>query len=148
MKKSISFLLFCFLFNSSFLIAQTSDEKIIADRVESLRNLMIHPDKTGLEELAADDLSFGHSTGLVEDKTNFVDSYVKGKTVFTSATISNQTIKISGDIAIVRHHLTGDTNNNNVPGKVDLLILLIWQRQIGQWKLLARQGVKIPVQTN
>jgi Domain of unknown function (DUF4440) len=109
---------------------------------------MINPDKTALEELAADDLSFGHSTGLIEDKTSFVDSYVKGKTVFTSVAISNQTIKITGDIAIVRHHLTGDSNNNNIPGKVDLLILLIWQKQIGQWKLLARQGIKIPVQTN
>ena len=42
-------------------------------------------------------------------------------------------------ISIIIFHFT---NNDNKPGEVHLLILLVWQKQHGQWKLLARQAVK------
>jgi hypothetical protein len=148
MYKPYVLLLSLYTLIASVSFAQPADEKEIAGRVESLRKLMLNPDQTALEELASEDLSYGHSTGLMEDKAAFVDALVKGKTKFTSLTLSNQSIKIVGDVAIVRHRLTGDTFNNNVAGKVDIIILLIWQKQKGQWKLLARQGVKIPPVTN
>jgi hypothetical protein len=39
--------------------------------------------------------------------------------------------------------MTGDTNDNNKPGTVNLGVLLVWQKQKGQWKLLARQAFKL-----
>ncbi len=144
MKKTIASLLLCCMLSCSFLFAQSTDEKEIADRVETLRKAFLNPDKTVLEELAADQLSYGHSTGLIEDKAAFVDDLVKGKTIFTSIDLSDQTIKISGDVAIVRHRMMADLNNNNTPSKVDIIILMIWQKQKGKWKLLARQAAKIP----
>jgi len=144
MNKLIAFLLLCCLSGCSSLFAQSPDEKAIADRVEMLRKTLITPDKKVLEELAADDLSYGHSIGLVEDKDAFVDAMVTGRVVFTSITLSDQTIKIAGDVAIVRHRFVADLNNNNTPTKVDIIVLLIWQKQKGEWKLLARQAARIP----
>jgi ketosteroid isomerase-like protein len=146
MNKIIACLLLCSLSGCSALLAQSADEKEIAGRVESLRKAMIAADKATLGELVAEDLSYGHSSGLIEDKAAFIDEFVKGTSVFTSISLTDQTIKIAGDVAIVRHHLIADTNNKNVPGKADILVLLIWQKQNGQWKLLARQAAKIPVQ--
>jgi hypothetical protein len=145
MNKLIASLLLCCLLNCSSSFAQSADEKEIADRVETLRKAMLSPDKTVLEELTAEQLTYGHSTGVIEDKATFVDDLIKGKTIFTSITLSDQTIKIAGDVAIVRHRMMADLNNNNVPSKVDIIILLIWQKQKGKWKLLARQAAKIPV---
>ena len=140
----VSFLLCCLL-GSTHLFAQSTDEKVVADRVEMLRKTLITPDKKVLEELTADELTYGHSIGLIEDKAAFIDAMVKGRVVFTSITVSDQTIKIVGDVAIVRQHFIADLNNNNMPSKVDIIVLLIWQNQKGQWKLLARQAAKIPV---
>lgn len=148
MPKTITFLLLGCLLGSASLFAQSADEKEIADRVETLRKTLITPDKTVLEELAADELSYGHSTGLIEDKAAFVDALIKGRVLLTSVTLSNQTIKIAGNVAIVRHRMMADLNNNNTPTKVDIIVLLIWQKQKGQWKLLARQAAKIPVLAN
>jgi ketosteroid isomerase-like protein len=145
MLKTISSLLLCCLLISTSLFAQSADEKEVAARVETLRKAMIAADKTALEELSAEELSYGHSSGLVEDKAAFIDQFVTGKSVFKSITLSDQSIKIADNVAIVRHHLTGDTNHKNVPGKADIIILLIWQKQNGQWKLLARQAARIPV---
>ena len=145
MNKLTGFVLLCCLLGCSSLFAQSPDEKAITDRVEMLRKTLITPDKKVLEELAADELSYGHSTGVVQDKAAFIDDLVKGKTVLTSITFSDQTIKIAGNVAIVRHRMMADLNNNNVPTKVDIIVLLIWQKQKGEWKLLARQAAKIPV---
>ncbi|HEX5026235.1 MAG TPA: nuclear transport factor 2 family protein [Agriterribacter sp.] len=132
-----------FLFNSS-LFAQSKAEKEVADRVESLRLAMISGDKNALDELTAKELTYGHSTALIEDKSAFIQEFIDKKSVFTTIELTNQTVQIVGDVALVRHRLTGDTNNNNVAGKVDLTILLIWQKQKGSWKLLARQATKTP----
>ena len=147
MKKTIAALLLGCLLISANSFAQSSDEKAVAARVEALRKAMIAADKMALEDLAADKLSYGHSSGLVENKAAFVDQFVTGKSVFKTITLSDQTIKMAGKVAIVRHHLTGDTNNKNVPGKADIIILHVWQKQKGKWKLLARQGTRIPVVT-
>ncbi len=128
----------------SSLFAQTNDEKEIADRVESLRKAMIAADKTSLSELTSEDLTYGHSIGLIENKAAFIDNLVTGKSVFKTIALSDQTIKTTGDVATVRHHFVAETNNGNVPGKADLLVLLVWQKQNGKWKLLARQAVKSP----
>jgi hypothetical protein len=138
--------LLCCLLGISTLCAQSKDEKDVAARVENLREAMVAANKTALGELSAEQLSYGHSSGLVENKAAFIAEFEKGTSVFTSITLTDQTIQITSDVAIVRHHFIADTNNNNVPGKADILVLLIWQKQNGQWKLLARQAAKIPVQ--
>jgi hypothetical protein len=143
MKMILSLLLFCFV-SSTLLLAQTADEKAVAAAVEKFRKAMIAADKATLESMTADELSYGHSNGLIEDKAAFVDQFVTGKSVFLTINLEGQTIRIANDAAIVRHRLTGDTNNNKVPGKVDLVVLTVWQKRKGEWKLLARQAAKIP----
>ena len=145
--KTIAFFLVCLMSSGVTLFAQSADEKEIAAAVETLRNAMIASDKTTLEKLTAEELSYGHSSGLIEDKAAFVQQFVTGSSDFVTITLSDQTIKIAGNAAIVRHRLTGDTNNNKVPGKIDIIVLLVWQKQNGQWKLLARQAARIPAKS-
>ncbi|MGK2864597.1 MAG: nuclear transport factor 2 family protein [Chitinophagaceae bacterium] len=144
MSKFFSSILFCFLLGNVSLVAQTSDEKAVANAVENLRKAMLTPDKATLEGMVSSQLTYGHSSGLIEDKAAFVDALASGRSVFTSMNLFNQTISVSKNVALVRHRLTGETNNNNVAGKVDLLVLLVWQKIKGQWILLARQAVKTP----
>jgi ketosteroid isomerase-like protein len=104
---------------------------------------MIDADKTALENIAADDLSYGHSAGKIEDKAEFVRAIVSNESDFVTINLTDQTIKIAGNVAIVRHKLAATTNNNGQPGTAKLSVLLVWQKQKGDWKLLARQAVKI-----
>jgi len=122
--------------------AQTKKEQKLATAVEQLRKAMVDADKTTLEKLTADRLSYGHSSGAVDDKKTFIVKIVNGQSDFVSINVSEQTFSISGKTAIVRHVLKAITNDNGKPGEVNLRVLLIWQKQGGQWKLLARQAVK------
>ncbi|HAK76501.1 MAG TPA: DUF4440 domain-containing protein [Runella sp.] len=123
--------------------AQSKDEIAVANAVEALKKAMIDADKTVLENLAADELSYGHSGGKVEDKAEFVRAIVSGESDFVKIDLTEQTIKIVGNNAIVRHKLFAQTNNKGQAGTANIAILLVWQKQKGQWKLLARQAVKI-----
>ena len=124
--------------------AQEKEEKEVSAAVESLRKTMVDPDKAALDKLIADDLSYGHSSGVVQTKAEFIEALTSGKSDFVSIDLSQQTVKVVGNTALVRHVLTGTTNDGGKPGTVKLSILLVWQKQQGEWKLLARQAVKIP----
>lgn len=126
-------------------MAQSKEEAAVGAAIENLRKAMIDGDKAGLQNITADQLSYGHSSGKVEDKKTFVDNIVTGKSDFVTIDLTDQTIVVAGDAAIVRHVLSATTNDSGKPGTVKLNILLIWQKQKGQWKLLARQAVKVPM---
>ena len=125
-------------------MAQTKEEKAVADAVEQLRTAMVNADKAALEKLSAEKLSYGHSGGHIDDKKEFVEKIVSGASDFVSIDLSEQTISISDDVAVVRHTLNAKTNDaGKGPAEVHLRVLLIWQKEKGSWKLLARQAVKI-----
>ncbi|GKS73489.1 nuclear transport factor 2 family protein [Acidovorax sp. SUPP950] len=114
----------------------------VATAAERLRIAMIDPTPAALNQLVADDLSYGHSGGRVDTKASFISDLLDGKSDFVTIVISDQTIKVVGDVAIVRHTLTADTNDSGKPGKVQIKILGVWQKQGADWKLLARQAVR------
>ena len=126
-----------------FSSAQTKDEKAVADAVEQLRMAMVNPDKAVLEKLTSGKLSYGHSSGLVEDQKVFIEKLASGQSDFVSIDLTEQSISISEKVAIVRHILAAKTNDGGRPGEVRIRVLLIWQKEKGGWKLLARQAVRM-----
>ena len=50
---------------------ESKDERAVAAAVESLRKAMIDPDKGSLDALVLDELTYGHSNGLIQDKAAF-----------------------------------------------------------------------------
>jgi ketosteroid isomerase-like protein len=137
--------LFVVLLTTQLLVnAQTRTETNVAAAVENLRLAMMSGERSTLENVAATDLSYGHSSGKLENKTAFVESIASGKSDFVSIEFKNQTIKVTGKTAVVRHELHAKTNDGGKPGEVHLGILLVWQKQGGSWKMLARQAYKLP----
>lgn len=59
-----------------------------------------------------------------------------------SLDIKDQDVTVKGDVAWVRHIMSGELVNNGTPGSINLKMLLVWARENGVWKLLARQAVK------
>jgi ketosteroid isomerase-like protein len=122
--------------------AQQGEEKEITAAVEKLRKAMIDGDEKSLNDLTAPELSYGHSSGKIEDQKTFVSRIVKGESDFKTIDITDLTVSVVGNAAIVRHKLVGEVSDNGNVSKPNLSVLLVWQKQKGKWKLLARQAVK------
>lgn len=141
MKKLI--VLFVVLVGS-FQFAAAQDKKVAAieKSINRLTDAMISGDRAALNESVSDALSYGHSGGHVEGKEEFVEKIASGKSDFLSINVSEQTISINGGTAIVRHNLDAQTNDGGKLATVKLKILLVFTKDNGDWKLLARQAVK------
>ena len=125
-------------------LAQGKNEKAVVKAVERLRKAMVDADSIVLDKLTSDKLSYGHSSGHIDDKKEFIEKIVSGKSDFVSIELIDQTVSISKKVALVRHKLNAVTNDNGKPGEVHLFVLMVWLRSMGKWKLLARQAVKSP----
>jgi ketosteroid isomerase-like protein len=123
--------------------AQSSDEAAIAQAVEAFRKAMLGADRSQFEALCADQLSYGHSAGRLETKAQFIDGSTSGRTTWKFITLTDQTNQIVGPNAIARHILTGETVSEGKTNAIKIGILMVWQKQDGRWKLLARQAYRI-----
>ena len=121
---------------------QTGKEGAVSAQVEALRKAMIAGDKATLDKLSAAELSYGHSSGRLENKAEFIEALTSGKSGFSAIDLSDQTVNVVDKVALVRHVFNG-TQRKVGGDKVKLSILTVWTEQQGQWKLLARQAAKL-----
>jgi hypothetical protein len=119
-------------------------ENAIAAAVEELKTGIINADRDLLESITSDKLVYGHSSGRVQNKDEFIEEVVSLQpNDYLKIDLSDQTITISGNTAIVRHIYSFDYISDGVPGSASIGNVLIWQEQEGKWKLLARQAYRL-----
>ncbi|SDE26436.1 protein of unknown function [Pricia antarctica] len=143
MKKRNLFsilLTFCTL----IVFAQSNnDQQQLDTAVKELYRAMVDKDGKILDNLTAKDLTYGHSSGKIEDKTQYIDAVLNGSFEFSSIVPDEQTIYSSGKTAIVRHIFVAEGTDNGEPADVRIGIMMTYQKQNGKWKLLARQAYKL-----
>lgn len=143
MRKIASLMLILITTISITVEAQIKEEKQVAAAVETLTKAMIDGNKTALENISSDQLSYGHSSGKIQDKATFVNALVNGQSDFVTINLTDQTITVKDQTAIVRHKFSAQTNDGGKPGNVSLGIMLVWVKEKGEWKLLGRQAYKL-----
>jgi hypothetical protein len=123
---------------------QSKDEKEVAAAIEIFIKGIIDADKSIFDTIVSDDLVYSHSSGKVQDKAAFIEGIISRQPLdYLKVDLSDQTIKIIGETAIVRHNFSSETSSNGIPGILNLGIMHIWVKENGKWKLLARQAYKI-----
>ena len=142
MNSRILLIVFCFL-SYVHTDAQTW-KKDVESSVDALNKAMISQDKQVLEKLTMEELSYGHSTGVVENKSTFVKNVLSGAVKFSQIDNADQTEDLAGDNAIVRTICSIKGTRDGAPLDLKIGILMIWKKSGSDWKLLARQGYKLP----
>jgi ketosteroid isomerase-like protein len=123
--------------------AEAADETAIGQAVEALRKATLARDKAKLEQLSAEQLSYGHSSGRVQNKAEFIDGVMASKSVTKSIEFPELKIGMAGSNAVARHIWVSESEMDGKPNSVKIGVLSVWQKQDGNWKLLARQGYKL-----
>jgi ketosteroid isomerase-like protein len=131
------------LFLSSPALAEAGDEAAVKQNVEALREALLKADKAQLERLSAEQLSYGHSDGRVQNKPEFIDGVMTRKATVKSINFPDLKVAVAGDAAIARHLYESESETDGKPNSVKIGALEVWQKQGGNWKLLARQGYKL-----
>lgn len=140
--RFLAFLLFIAVVPGMRLMAQGKNTQQVEAAVKKLTRAMLDSDIPVLSALASGKLTYGHSSGKIQNKTEFLESFKTGASDFTKIDIKDQTIYFVNNTAIVRHVLDADTNDNKQPGHTTLKIMTVWTKVGSQWLLIARQAVK------
>ena len=113
--------------------------------LEAFNTALINADKKVLEEICAEQLTYGHSSGLIQNKVEFIDDLVNGPFDFKSVSSPELTIQISEKTAIARFIFLAKAIKDDETVTIRLGCIQVFQQQEnGKLKLLARQGYKLP----
>ena len=121
-----------------------ADEDAVLKNVEAFRAAQAAGNAEGLVALLADDLSYSHSNAKIDTKASLLDGVAKANYKWTSLEYKDPTVKIVGPAAIVRFNFVGEqefTDGKKTPQ--NLAILMNWQKQGSDWKLLSRAATKL-----
>jgi len=127
-------------------IAASADEDAVAKNVEAFRVAQIALDAKALDALCAAELSYGHSDARVEDKATFIKNATTNRNAKTlSLAYQDPKIKIVGPAAIVRFNWASESEAiaDGKKSTTKLHVLMNWQKQGADWKLLSRAATKL-----
>jgi ketosteroid isomerase-like protein len=126
-------------------LAASADEDAVAKDVEAFRAAQLAADAKALDALCAAELSYSHSDGRVEDKATFIANATDGKTKFLSLEYQDPEIRVVDTAAIVRFHWVAESHAvaDGKKSATNLHILMNWQKQGADWKLLSRAATKL-----
>jgi len=126
-------------------LAASADEDAVAKNVEAFRAAQVAADAKALDALCAAELSYSHSDARIEDKPTFIANATSGKSKFLSLKYEDIKIRVVGDAAIVRFHWLGESEAvaDGKKSSTNLHILMNWQKQGADWKLLSRASTKL-----
>jgi ketosteroid isomerase-like protein len=125
--------------------AATADEETVAKRLEAFRAAQFAADAKAFDGLCAPELSYSHSDARIEDKATFIKNATAGKSKFLLLDYKEPSIRVVGDVAIVRFHWVGESEAvaDGKKNSTNLHILMNWQKQGPDWRLLSRAATKL-----
>lgn len=142
MKKLlfILFLSFC----TSIAFAQTGKEAEVWTKVEALNKAIFETkDSAAIQDLVAENVTYGHSTGLIENKPVMLHSAVSSPDVYKNLSLERLGTTYAGQTAVVRYILRAEVLKDGNTSPLNISIMQVWGKDKGKWKLYARQAVKV-----
>jgi len=130
------------LFSGYAAAAPAATDKDVAVAVDHLTQAMLHKDIPQLQALTSNNLTYGHSSGKIQNKQEFIADIETGKSGFKTLEMQKQTITLNGDTALVRNHFSAQAVNSGVEVPTEIENFQVWQKQKGKWLLIGRQAYK------
>ena len=141
MRRSIFvFLLACMFVG--FANAQTAQEEVMM-KMLSLKNALLSKDSVALSNILADDVTYVHSTGNIQTKAQLIRDVVSGTQDYKSIEASGMNVRMYDNASVVTVKLRVNVTSAGKPRDLNMFVTLTWIKMNGDWKLVARQSVKL-----
>lgn len=127
----------------ALLFAQSKNQLEIQAIEKQRFNAMASRDTALLRKLLADDLTYLHSNGLLENKEQHLANIGSGKLVYKTMEPSEMNVRQHGKSAIVNGviHVTG--NSGEKAFDLQLRYTDVYFKRKGNWQLAAWQSLKL-----
>jgi ketosteroid isomerase-like protein len=122
-------------------VAQSAEADVRATEDRRIKAL-IDDDFATLEAIFADDLTYTHSSSVLDTKAAYMAALRSGKSKYEAIERKPSTVRVYGDTAI----MTGEAQIKlrGQPAPFWLRYTLMYVKQAGAWKMVAWQSTRIP----
>jgi ketosteroid isomerase-like protein len=133
---------FAFVLAAQPVFAANSGEKAVLAALDAWKEAMLKKDGVALEKIFHPDLSYGHSSAMVETKQQAIPHIVDGLG-WEAIEFADTTVRLQGNVAIVNGKADMHQRNKDKPTSISKLIsLTVWVKGPKGWQMIARQAVR------
>lgn len=127
--------------NVVFAAAQTQNEKLTAT-LKEFHQALVNKTIVSINQQTDKALSYGHSNGWVETKTDMIKNLETGYINYHSYKDDSLQLTINGNMANARFVADIEVTLNGKTVNYHLKVLEVWVRKGKRWLLFARQAVR------
>ena len=131
-----------FLSLSIFVVAQTADEQKLLTTVKEFHQALVNKNTLSINQQTDKALSYGHSNGWVETKTDMIKNLETNYISYQSFKEDSIKVSSNGNIANVRFLAAIEASLKDSRITYNLKVLEVWVKKGKRWLLFARQSVK------
>ncbi len=135
-------LLLAALSTTSSALAAPSDDILDAEnaRVEAL----LRADYDGLDRLLSEDLTYTHSTAVLDTKAMFMESLRSGRLRYHQFRHEDPKVRVLGDIGIINSVARIVAVNRGQENRNHLRVTIVYAKRDGRWQMVAWQSTRMP----
>jgi Domain of unknown function (DUF4440) len=130
-----------FLVAFVFVKAQTEEEKITTT-LKEFHQALVKKNTVSINQQTDKALSYGHSNGWVETKTDLIKDLETGYISYGSFKEDSIAVTMNGNMANVRFVADITATMKETTNTFHLKVLEVWVKKGKRWVLFARQAVK------
>lgn len=108
-----------------------------------LNEALLKKDSSVLMQLLDNNVSYGHSNGWIQSKSDVVKDFSSGKISYTKMEVSDEKFLMQKQAVAIRNVTAVEGIVSGNVFKMSLQVLQVWKRIKGKWVLIARQSVKL-----
>jgi hypothetical protein len=138
--------IFTLLVICSFVGANAQKEPIatVIATSKAYHQALVKQDKVFINQKSDEQLSYGHSNGWIQTRTDMVKDFETGRISYQSIKEDSISVAINGNMASVRFVGDFTATNNGVKSDNHLKVLEVWVKKGTGWILFSRQGYRLP----
>lgn len=119
----------------------TDEAKLIAT-LKEFHQALVNKNTVSINQQTDKALSYGHSNGWVETKTDLIKNLEAGYLNYSGYKEDSIQISMNGNMANARFVAEINVALNGTPGNYHLKVLEVWVKKGKRWILFSRQAVK------
>jgi len=137
----IGFLILSLLINTNS--SAQADSVSLKETMQKLDKALLQKDEDVLKIILNKDVSYGHSNGWIQTKSDVLNDFKSSKLVYNKIeNISSAILSINKKWATVKTNTNAEGAVNGTTFKLTLHVMQVWMKTKKGWQLVARQSAK------
>ncbi len=117
-------------------------EKEVLAAMDTWKQAVMKKDRDLFDKTLHPDLTYGHSSGLVETKQQSIDHIVNSQVIYQAVNFSDTKVTVHGDTAFVTGLVDYHQKSGGNVTVIHLLVLTAWVKGPQGWQMIARQSTR------